>query len=289
MANFAINTDRNLERAKLIEISWKEDNTVQLHLLNSTVVQFNPASLKVSYSNRVQTKDQNTPSSRQFRGRNASRLSLELIFDASGAETTGIQDVRQMSGRIAAFLKPLEQPPGQMSLGNTLAQSNQGEKTPDSVPGVRFLWGTFVFDGVLESMDETLDFWSEDGRPLRSTVAISVEGIHYHPSYNPVATTTQGAMPGALAAGTMQPFPTPRGKSLQAMVTGAGLKADWKAIAAQNSIEDPRHIAAGTLLNLQGAARVAANKGAEAGAILENSFKPFEEAKRLAQLNARAT
>lgn len=272
MTNFAINPTRNLEKAKLIEISWQENGTVHLHLGHQMAVQFNPASLKVSASNKVQTNDQHTPSGLQIGGQNTSSLSLELLFDVSGADATHTQDVRQMSGRIAAFLQP-----------------SKSSQSPGDVPGVRFHWGAFIFDGVLQSMDETLDFWSEDGRPLRSTVAISLTGIHHRPGSNPDATVAPSEQQGIGAAGTLRPTPSPEGKSLQSIVAGAGLKTDWKAIAAQNGIENPRHIATGTLLNLQGTAKatVKAIASARAGPRSPTPLTPFEEAKRLAQRHAR--
>jgi hypothetical protein len=42
------------------------------------------------------------------------------------------------------------------------------------------------------------------------------------------------------------------------MVANAGIKADWKAIAALNGIENPRNLAPGTLVNLNVSAKVSA-------------------------------
>ena len=272
MTTYAINPTRNLEKAKLIEISWQENGTVQPNSDHPMTVQFNPASLKVSASNKVKIDVQNSPSGLQICGQNTSSLSLELLFDVSGADATHTQDVRQMSGKIAAFLKP-----------------SKSSQSPEDVPGIRFQWGGFIFDGVLESMNETLDFWSEDGYPLRSTVAISLISIHHRLDSNPDATVSPSEPQDIGGAGTLHPTPSPEGKSLQAIVAGSGLKADWKAIAAQNGIENPRHIATGTLLNLQGRARATVNARAsvKAGPHSTTPLTPFEEAKRLAQRHAR--
>ena len=43
-------------------------------------------------------------------------------------------------------------------------------------PAVRFVWGEFRFDGHIEALEETLDFFSPDGRPLRARVALSLRG-----------------------------------------------------------------------------------------------------------------
>jgi hypothetical protein len=74
-------------------------------------------------------------------------------------------------------------------------------------------------------------------------------------------------------------------------VAKAGLKTDWKAIAAQNGIENPRHIPAGTLIDLESTAsaslnaKVASSLGSSLPAL---EFAPFEEAKVAARLNAIA-
>jgi phage tail-like protein len=72
----------------------------------------------------------------------AARLALELWFEAD--------DVRKLTKRVAYFA-----PPG---------------------PPVRFTWGTFRFDGRVESLDETLDLFAPDGRALRARLALTLKG-----------------------------------------------------------------------------------------------------------------
>ena len=296
-----IETERKLTKAKLTAILWQDGSSKSTVLAKfdsdkkvvkaknqddayQVRVQFNPASLKVNYSNQVKTGDQSTSSGMQFVGRGTSKLSLELIFDVSGIDATDTQDVRHMSEKIATFLKTTEQKD---------PKDPKGKKKRYTVPGVRFQWGTFLFDGVLESMNETLDLWSEDGRPLRSTVAISLgqPGIHYEPSSNLQATPPppKSKPENSSPAGTAQPTPAPKGKSLQSIVAKEGIKSDWKAIAAQNGIENPRHIPAGMLIDLESTASASLN--AKVASSLSSSlpaleFIPFEEAKVAAQLNA---
>ena len=40
--------------------------------------------------------------------------------------------------------------------------------------GVRFAWGSFQFDGFMESMEETLELFSDDGLPQRARVAVEL-------------------------------------------------------------------------------------------------------------------
>ena len=44
---------------------------------------------------------------------------------------------------------------------------------PDNMipPGVRFLWGSFQFEGVVESMEQSLEFFSPEGIPLRASIS----------------------------------------------------------------------------------------------------------------------
>lgn len=226
-----------LEKAKLIEIEWPDgqNEASPKSGVEPVEVQFNPASLKVTYSNQVQTNDQSTSSAMQYVGKGDSKLALDLIFDVSGATATDIKDVRRMTQRVAYFMSTTE--------------DTSGEEPTYTVPGLRFQWGSFFFDGILVSMDETLELWSEDGNPLRATVAISLSqpGIQFKFSKNAKATPPP---PGSTQSGTQPLTPATQGSTLQGIVASAGVKADWKTVASANNIENPRNLAAGTLVNL---------------------------------------
>ena len=202
-------TARNLTKAKLTEINWQDDGTINENRQNQTEVQFNPASLKVAFSNQVQTDDQSTGSAMQYVGRGSSGLSVELVFDVSGEDAGNSRDVRKMTEKVAAFMKTTTE--------------GSGEDTRYKVKGLRFQWGTFLFDGILESMDETLELWSEDGRPLRATVSISMKqpGIQFEFGENPNATPPPTAGAGTSPAGTTALTPAALGSNLQDMVAGA--------------------------------------------------------------------
>jgi phage tail-like protein len=82
------------------------------------------------------------------------RLSLELWFDRVGA---GRDDVRKLTAPVAYFAK---------------------------APAARFQWGTFRFDGHVEALEESLELFSADGRPLRARVGLTMrEGAR--PKQNP--------------------------------------------------------------------------------------------------------
>lgn len=240
-------TPRKLTKAKLIQVEWPNGaTTAEPKSGGKTVtVQFNPASLRVGYSNQVQTNDQSNNSSTQFVGKGSAKLSLELIFDISmplgqdsesGAPPSGsVTDVRELTREVAFFITPLP-----------AEGEDEGKYIP---PGTRFSWGSFYFDGIVESMDETLDLWSEDGRPLRATVALNMSQQGVVVGYNPDATDPPQAAAGA-PAGTRPLQAAQDGDSIQGMATKAGRPADWKLIAQANGIENPRVLAPGTLVDM---------------------------------------
>ncbi len=77
----------NLAKAQLQELDADFNETTSKE--NWTTVQFNPETLKVTYSNQVVvpngTGDQTGPSSMQFVGAGVMKLSLQLWFDCSNA------------------------------------------------------------------------------------------------------------------------------------------------------------------------------------------------------------
>src|SRR6185436_4226819 len=50
----------------------------------------------------------------------------------------------------------------------------EGSREPPKPNLCLFAWGAFQFTGMFESFNETLDFFSPGGKPLRATVAVSM-------------------------------------------------------------------------------------------------------------------
>ena len=213
-------------------------------------VQFNPETLKVTYANKTQAQqsagDQRGNSPRQVVGAGSTKLALQLWFDASAA---GTSDVRQLTSAVAQFMQP-QSPAG----GAAGGAGGGNQPTP---PGVRFSWGTFTFDGMMDSLDETLDFFSPDGRPLRASLSLGMSG-----QLEIVSPAGAGGVPAAAAGptpGTQPLTAAPSGLSLQGLAAAAGVSVDWQVVAAANGIENPRLLAPGQLINLN------VNVGAGAG------------------------
>jgi len=142
-----------LARAELHEL--KRDFSGELSGGKVVKVQFNPESLKVSFANQlVQPEgggDQRGTPARQFVGAGTTKLALTLWFDVTALPTDqkSIKDVRKLTQEVAYFITP---------------KSEKGGKGPEKFipPAVRFLWGSFQFDGMLDSLEESLEFARDD-------------------------------------------------------------------------------------------------------------------------------
>ena len=153
----------DLAKAELRELS--ADGKSEINPDKTAVVQFNPETLKVSFSNQISKPESSgtkkgTPA-KQFVGPGTTKLSLQFWFDVTAPMPPGQteeQDVRKLTKKVAYFITPK---PG----------DSDDKKIP---PVARFSWGSFQFDGIMESLEESLEFFSSDGRPLRASVAINL-------------------------------------------------------------------------------------------------------------------
>ena len=66
-----------------------------------------------------------------------------------------MDDVRKLTQKVAYFITP---------------QKRRRIRSKLVPPGVRFLWGSFQFDGIMESLEESLEFFSPEGKPLRASI-----------------------------------------------------------------------------------------------------------------------
>lgn len=231
----------NVTKAVLTEIWWDtKQNELPASPTGKTPkkfeVQFNPASLKLSYSNQTSGGDGGKPDATQHTARSSTKLSLELWFDVtlavaggrvSKGDSANKPDVRALTQEVAYFLVP--------------QQSDSKNADITAPPGIKFNWGSFEFKGIMDSMDETIDHFSPDGLPLRASVSISIsrQKIEYKPS----PLLSQPSAPGT------QPLQAANlGDSLQQMAAKAGV-SNWQGIATANNIDNPRQLGAGTLLN----------------------------------------
>ena len=211
-----------LAKAQLIELVSQGNNWVEGN--KKVTVQFNPSSLKVSYANQLSGGDQAGGSPKQFVGSSTTKMSLELWFDATDDQS----DVRVKTQDVAYFIKPRD-----------VTEDNKPKKIP---PRVRFSWGSFLFDGMVDSLDENLEFFSEAGVPMRASVSLALSEQAFQFAIKP------GIGGGAPSAGTTPTATARAGDSVQGIAGRLNLLDAWQKIASANGIDDPRKLVAGTPL-----------------------------------------
>jgi hypothetical protein len=219
-----------IEKAYLVEIeSYTSDVSQKEEGSNKVEVQFNPETLQLTYNNQNTGGDQPNGSSAQNVGNLTSKLSLELLFDTTEAG----DDVRRHTEKIAYFLMP----------------KDDANRTP---PRTRFQWGSFIFEGIIDSLNETLDYFSEEGVPMRATLSLELKSDNIVFLIDKLQGNGRRGSGSSEGTGVTTPLrPARPGDSVQRLAGRAGNSADWKTIAAANNIDDPLRLAAGTLLNLK--------------------------------------
>ncbi len=150
-------------------------------------VHFNPGSLQYTVNNKLQNV--RGQEHQQFVAESNAKLSMELVFDTTD---TGA-NVCDQTIRIARMMGTKTQIP----------------------PDVTFRWGAFEFTGLVETYQETIDFFSADGIPLRSTVALGMTR-----QQQIFARGAEGERSRQVAAAPNQPIP--------------------RAVAEQNGEDNPR-------------------------------------------------
>ena len=237
---------QNLAKAELRELS--SDGKREINSNKTCQVQFNPETLKVSFANQISKPEgggskQGKPPP-QFVGAGTTKLALQLWFDVTAPMPPGKKaetDVRKLTKKVAYFITP-----------------KPGESAEKMIPPlVRFSWGSFQFDGIMESLEESLEFFSSDGRPLRASVSIGVtqqEIIEIKPKD---IKQSPGTRPLTRAAA---------GASVQSLADKQGKGDNWQDIATANNIENPRMLQPGQLLDMSASAGISVGGSAQVGA-----------------------
>ncbi len=230
-----------LAKAEMHEL--KADFTAEADQKYRVKVQFNPESLKVSFANQIAAPpgggDQRGSPGMLFVGAGTTKLAVQLWFDVNGEMPEGkpaVNDVRKLTQEIAYFITP------------TATPRDRNKFVP---PAVRFLWGSFQFDGIMESLEESLEFFAEDGRPLRASVSFGLTQQKIQRfTINDTGAQPGTNRPGGAAPGTQPLTPAPAGSNVQKMADSQGTGGNWQGIAEANSIENPRFPDPGQLINM---------------------------------------
>lgn len=253
-----------IEMAQLVPMAGK-DSPYSTPLSDHFVVPFNPTTLKVSYTNSVSNESGNDVT--QKAGKQTAEFSVDLIFDttdtspstidwgdatAKGKVQPGVDiDVRIFTARVVAMMKPN---PKSSNLGDT-----------SGAPLVRFVWGSFLFDGVLKSLTETLELFSAQGIPLRATLNLNLTQDNLQ---LPLATTGTGI---GVSIGAALFTPMAGANAAGAMVSLGLDPLAGKLMAAANGLDDLRTLPASAALSLPDAS-IGASASASLGASASASF-----------------
>jgi hypothetical protein len=224
------------------------------------MVDFNPVSLRVALTNQF---GQDPP--QQHARPTSAKLDVEVIFDTT---QTGA-DVRNATDILRRFATATGQ---EATQSQQQGGTNQQEQANHSLDLVTFTWGTSSCTGVIESLTETLDYWSSDGVPLRATVQVSMKG---EASAFFQGQRTAASYKDSNEAYGLQDFVPAEVSDVGAGVTDvAGMGGDTKAgraLAAANGIENMRapggaSLSAGAGISLSAAAGFSMSGGISAGA-----------------------
>ncbi|MDQ1740638.1 MAG: hypothetical protein QOE53_2290 [Pseudonocardiales bacterium] len=243
----------NIQRAQLHELDPDFSRTI--NDARTITVQFNPETLKVTFANQIAQNSGAGAQSRQFVGAGTTKLSLQVWFDVTAYPdgSAPADDVRVLTQRVAYFITP--KPLSGASGGGGAAGGGGGQggsQQPQfAPPAVRFVWGTFQFDGIMEQLEESLEFFSAEGRPLRAglTLGLTQQKIGAF-AFGSAAPAAGSRGPGSFSAGIQPLTAAPSGSTLPGLAASAGAGGSWQAIATANGIEDPLRLPAGQLVNL---------------------------------------
>jgi len=251
-------------------------------------VDFDPSSLELRYAIATTNPgpqagpDQRNKAPSQWMS-DSTTLALTLIFDSTDTGTS----VQEKTDLLAG----LTTQPGTASPGS---QVNNPVKP---VKVVRFHWGRFNFVGQVTSMSQKIDYFSAGGVPLRATVELTLQEVKPPASTSSASSSDApvtgygagvgiaggaGVSAGASASagisasagvsasagisasvGTTPLTLSADGDTVQDITARAGTSVSWKVIAAANNIDNPRMLAAGTVLDLSAGASANAAAGAQ--------------------------
>jgi len=127
---------------------------------DSFPVQFNPTTLRLSLTNRVEGGETQGKQVRQQIGASSTTLNLDLVFDTADEGTTeNPKSVREKTKKLEKFL----------------VAKGEGQQQ-NAPPRIRFTWGDLIVEGVVESMTIDFEHFAANGVPLRAKVPLAIKG-----------------------------------------------------------------------------------------------------------------
>jgi hypothetical protein len=193
-------------------------------------VHFNPSSLVYSVENSV-AQQSGGPKKVQYVAQFSGKLTMDLQFDSTN---TG-SDVRTFTNQVALFMQATGT--AQANAQNAAPPSSNGgaQSTPAKAPPVLlFQWGSYTFQGIMDSFKETIDFFSADGVALRALVSIGLsrQDQVFDEGTNFSSATTAGSL-----------VPSGSSDSALSMATRGGDPSAARQLGTDNGLESLRFTA----------------------------------------------
>jgi len=215
---------------------------------DSIPVKFNPTSLQYVITNTMSDPSRGNKK-KQYVSKSSAKLTMDLIFDS----TDEGGDVRIQTNKIAKLMKP-------------------DKDKNNAPPVVLFAWGNFMFQGMVDGFKETIDFFSANGVPLRSSVNVTMS--QQDDVFQDIDTDTKFKMQQSLALDAVE-VPASANQSPAATAAQGGNSRAARDIAAANDLESTRS-GAGAAMTVAKSAQLKppvafASGGASAGAGLSLS------------------
>ncbi|KPF96651.1 hypothetical protein IP87_13590, partial [beta proteobacterium AAP121] len=146
--------------AELAKATLTELNASNQPVGQGDAVQFNPASLRLQFSNRSAGGAQAGAPTRQQAGEGSVTLNFDLHFDSADEGTADAPvSVLRKTAAVQRYVRPRGNQPG--------------EEAP---PRVQFEWGAVKLQGVMDSLSLDIELFAFDGTPLRARCAVSLKG-----------------------------------------------------------------------------------------------------------------
>ncbi len=156
-----------LKKATLQEISNGENPQP---IGDAVDVQFNPESLRIQLSNRVEGGRSQGRQVRQYVGSSSNVFTLDLEFDtADEGSTDEPVSVLEHTAIVEKYVQP----------------KTEGIDAKQQPPLLRFQWGNLIIDGVVESIDLDFDHFAHNGYPLHAKASLRMKEQKIEYQLNP--------------------------------------------------------------------------------------------------------
>lgn len=191
------------------------------------LVHFNPVSLQHTITN---TLSQERGNARQYVSKSTGKLTMDLIFDTTDEGS----DVRSITDQVVQFMNPTV----------SVSSRRPERKAP---PRIEFSWGTYKFEGIVESYKETIDFFAPTGVPLRASINLTLarqDEVFEASSYGSRFDNQESLSPDQVEVPSSQPVGGAEGNNSRedttSIATRSGDSRAGRAIAASNGQESMR-------------------------------------------------